>query len=37
MKRLLLALAAIGDRILRTQLDRPLCRWTEETKGSDDE
>jgi hypothetical protein len=31
MKRILLTLAALGDRLLRTHLDRPLCQWTEAT------
>ena len=35
MKRILVALAALGDRFLATHLDKRLCDWSNVT-GDDD-
>ena len=36
MKRILIALAALGDRFLATHLDKRLCDWTNKTHGGDE-
>jgi len=36
VKRILLALAAAGDWLLRTTVDKRLCDWSNKTHGGDE-